>query len=163
MKITHPRNLVLVSFSRKFVGLKFYLSYFFVKTWIWRDTEFSKIEHDPTSLRHGLPWSNYDETLWIWFFSQLATIMGISTAKIQTVVSCDLLMSIIHFSSKLIKIAFLWRPIVAKRLNRFNFYVCFSTWNLILFHFSKSEIFRWTHGFRVISENLKRFQKFLCF
>ena len=40
------------------------------------------------------------------FFSQLATIMGVSTAKIRRVVSCDHLMSIIHFSDKLVKIGF---------------------------------------------------------
>ena len=72
-----------------------------------------------TSLRHGLPLSNYDETLPISFFSQLATIIGASAAKIRKVVSCDQLMSIIHFSTKLVKIAQICRSIVAKQLNQF--------------------------------------------
>ena len=57
-------------------------------------------------------------TLPISFFSQLATIMGVST-KIQRVVYCDHLISIIHFSAKLVKIAYLWRSSVPKQLDWF--------------------------------------------
>ena len=65
-----------------------------------------------------------------------------STAKIQRVVYFNHLISIIHFSSKLVKIAYLWPPM----LNRFQ-----------------SEIFRRTHSFRVISENMKKVENIRSF
>ena len=143
MKTPHPWNLTLVSFSRKFCWLEALLeplcclkisSIFQDRAW----SDFIAARITVVQLR----WNFVNR-----IFSQLATIMDVST-KIRRVVSCDQLMSIIHFSAKLVKIAYIWRSIVAK-LNRFL--VCHSTRNVMFFHFSKSKIFCRMHGFWVIS------------
>ena len=110
----------LSHFLENFVGLKFYLSHFFVKTFrltistIFQDMTWPDLIAARVAVVQ-LRW-NFADLI----FSQLKIIMGIST-KIQRVVFCDQLMSTIRFSSKLVKIAYLWRSIGLNGSTNFNF------------------------------------------
>ena len=105
-------------FLGNFIGLKFHLCYFCVKTLRFEDMQhFPRQDMIRTHCGTGYRCPIKMKLCQSHLLANRQLLWGSAPKSEEWFLSCDQLMSIIHFSAKFVKIAYLWRSILAKRLN----------------------------------------------